>query len=277
MYETTKTIYHTHLELQRAMQEDFNPLPYSTLNEKFGVADEETVPTGRYPAMEYIAIGRGGHRGRIASDGATLTDILQHDVTDAALFEHLPFVVRPVSEDLTPAERAKYGMRTLVERNGKQYFAYYLKRVNLSQTYPELKEITVLDGTVSDREYTPTPSQLTPNPLPLSNTQANLASGKHISVTSTLSLSLSATDIQEIMDAVLVLYDDVAYATISEIATVTAHRTPINTTLGGVNVTYDEAIAAQVANFIPANISLQFTTNGIDSLFSLGHTSPYLR
>jgi hypothetical protein len=262
MYETTKTIYHTHLELQRAMQEDFNPLPYSTLNEKFGVADEEAVPAGRYPAMEYIAIGRGGHRGRIASDGATLTDILQHDVTDAALFEHLPFVVRLISEDLTPAERAKYGMRTLV---------------NLSQTYPELKEITVLDGSVSDREYTPTPSQLTPNPLPLSNTQANLASGKHISVTSTLSVSLSATDIQEIMDAVLVLYDDVAYATISEIATVTAHRTPINTTLGGVNVTYDEAIAAQVANFIPANISLQFTTNGIDSLFSLGHTSPYLR
>lgn len=277
MYETTKTIYHTHLELQRSMPVDFTPMPYSTLNEKFGVGEDLLVPPGEYPAMQFIAIGRGGHRGRIASDGATLIDILQHDITDAALFEHLPFILREVDNDLSAAQRAKYGMRRVVEKNGKSYFAYYLKRVDMSQTYPDVKQITVTDGEVNTSDYTATPAQLSPTPLSLSNTQANMASGKHISVISALEVSLSEADVREIMDAVLVLYDDISYATISELATVTAYRTPYNSTAGGMNVTYEEAACAQIANHIPANISLQFTTNGIESLFSLGHTSPYIR
>lgn len=279
MYETTKTIYHTVLELQRARQDPFTVLPYSTLNEKFGVQPQAAVPAGKYPELQYIAIGRGGHRGRIAGDGATLVDILQHDIVDAALFEHIPFILRPITDDLDPAKRANYAMRTLIEKNGQSYFAYYLKKLVIPQTYPDIKEITIDQGgsTVETRDYTPTPAQLTPTPQMLSNNQQNLASGKLISVSTTLQISLSADDIQEILDAVVTLYDDVGYATISEMAAVTGYTSVVNTTLGGVAVSYEEAIAAQVANFIPANHDLQFNSDGIDSLFDLGHTSPYLR
>jgi hypothetical protein len=276
MYATVKTIYHTHLELLKALNKPFTVIEHSTLNEKFGIEANTLVEAGAYPELSYIAIGRGGHRGRMTAGGSTLIDILQHNIKHAALYEHLPFIMREVGNDLAPSVRQNYGMRRLEEHNGTQYFVYYLKKINYESSYPEIKELLVSDGEVTDSEYIPLPAQLNPVPIPYSNTTVNTSSGKHISVQSTIEIKLTETDIAEIIAAVEIIYGDTGFATISEIAAVTASIQTVSTTVGGLNVSYDEAIAAQIANFIPANIDLKFTTKEISNTYSLGNISPYV-
>lgn len=277
MYETKKTIYHTHLELQRSLRNGFTPLEHSTLNEKFDVALEETLPTDVYPDIYYIAIGRGGHRGRLTADNATIIDILEHDPRDAALYEHIPFALRPINNDFSDEERLNYGLRTIRTYNGQEYYAYYLKRIDLSRGYPEVDEIIVEDGETTSTAFVPTPALLTPTPLPLATTRANAASGRHINVSSTLSIELTQADLNLIVEACEIIYGDVAYATISELATVSAIPSEYTSTLGVTEVTYIEAMSAQICNHIPINLPVQRTTNGVEFLFSLGHTSVRIR
>lgn len=278
MYQTQKTIFHTDLELQRILKKGFTPMDYSTLNEYFNVAAGEETDDDMYPEVKYIAIGRGGHRGRLDASGLTLIDILQHDATDAVLYEHIPFIVREVDNDLSIEERNRYGMRVLVERNGINYFAYYLKAVDLTQSFAKVQTITPdEEGGVQFETYQPTPAQLSPTPLTLSNVEQNLSNGKHLTVSSDINITLTATDIDEIIQAVIIMYGDVSYATISEIATVTAIPKTINSTLGDINATYVEAIHAQIANHIPANYGLQFSSTGIDAIYTMEHTCPHLR
>ena len=253
-------------------------MDYSTLNEYFNIATNEEVEDDVYPEVKYIAIGRGGHRGRLDATGLTLIDILQHNATDAVLYEHIPFIVREVDNDLSIEERGNYGMRVLVERNGVNYFAYYLKAVDLAQSFAKVQTITPNDdGDVDFETYEPTPAQLSPTPLTLTNVEQNLSNGKHLTVSSDINITLSAADIDEIIQGVIILYGDVSYATISEIATVTALTKTINTTLGDVSATYVEAIHAQIANHIPANYGLQFSSTGIDAIYTMEHTCPHLR
>lgn len=276
MYATIKTIYHTNLELLKALKKPFSAIEYSTLNEKFNVQASATLPVGVYPELGYIAIGRGGHRGRLTSSGATIVDIMQHNIKHASLYEHLPFIMRPIDEDLEHSERLKYGMRTLIEKNGVHYFAYYLLKVNYASSYPEIEELTVADGEVTTVPYSPSPSQLNPTPIPYSNADVNLSTGKHISVQSTVEVELDRVAIAEILNAVEILYGDTAYATISEIATITGIPKVVNTTLGGVNIAYEEVLAAQIANHIPANIDIRYSTESIKQVYVLGNTSPYV-
>ena len=277
MSDVTKTIYATYLELMKELKVPFTPIEYSTLNAKFGIAENETIADGVYPELQYIAIGRGGHRGRITTGGGTVVDVIPHGIAHAVLYEQIPFIMREVDNDLSANERLKYGMRHLVNKDGINYFAYYLKRLDFTSTYPVIKEITISDGNVTSAEYAPGIQQLSALKPEYSNNAVNTSSGKHLSVESTLTMELTANDIAEIINAVDISYGDISYAIISEIATVTAVPTDITTDLGGVNATYKEAVAAQIANHIPTNIVLQFATEGITHHYTLGHVAPYVQ
>jgi hypothetical protein len=276
MYATIKTIYNTQLELLKALNKPFSAIEYSTLNEKFNIQANATIPAGVYPELKYMAIGRGGHRGRLTSSGATLVDVIQHNIKHAALYEHIPFIVREVDNDLSVADRTKYGMRTLIERNGVHYFAYYLKKITFDSTYPVIEELTVAGGSVDSITYVPTPSQLSPAPIPYSNANVNVSTGKHISVESAVEVVFTKDDLAEIIAGVEILYGDPGFATISEMATVTAIPTAVDTTLGGVNISYEEALVAQIANHIPANLDIRYTTESIKQTIFIGNTAPYI-
>ena len=89
---TVKTIHHVNLELYRSMGVPFAIDNFSTLNEKFSLGNI-TPPVSGYPEIKYMGIGRGGHKNVTGTGGSSLVDILKHGVTDAVLFEQIPFVL----------------------------------------------------------------------------------------------------------------------------------------------------------------------------------------
>lgn len=101
----------------------------TTLNEKFGILPYIRTPKGvkgapTYPKLKYFTIGIGCDT---KTDDETNYYLSEHSPVDAALFKHIPFVLREPHNDLTISERKKYRLRTEIYVNGVTYIAYYAK------------------------------------------------------------------------------------------------------------------------------------------------------
>lgn len=274
MKNTVKTVHHVNLELLRSMGLPMTIDNYSTLNEAFDIPNINP-PTVGYPEIKYMSIGRGGHRNVTGTGGSSLVDILIHGVTDATLFEALPFVLVPIAEDLTPAERAKYRIRKLETHNGNEYFAYYLKVIDADAIVPTSRIVTLDDGlVVQDEAYVPVVSSQSPVPVDTSNTIVNTVTGRHIVIQSEIKVDLNANDITRFTDAVAIIYGDTRYATISEIGIVAAYDKEITNNLGGIDATYTEVQTAQVMNFIGTELPLQHNPASASLTYGLSNSMP---
>lgn len=122
-----RTIYGLDLELSRLAGKQYNVIDNTSLNEKFNVLTEDDVPEGIYPTLKYFAIGVGEVD---IVDGNKGYSYSKHSPVDAALFHHIPFVMKPIDEDLLPSERDKYRFRKIETFNGSDYACYYLKEID---------------------------------------------------------------------------------------------------------------------------------------------------
>ena len=77
MTNVTRTIYASALQSAQVLGIPYDIVDNTTLNEKFGILDG-IHPTEGYPVMQYLAIGRGGHRNASGADGASLTRLNTH-------------------------------------------------------------------------------------------------------------------------------------------------------------------------------------------------------
>lgn len=265
---TQPTIHHSKLEGLRSLGVAFDFDEHSTLNEHFSVLINEGLPGG-YPLTQYLAIGRGGHRNR----GASMTDSLHHSPTDARLFEHVPFIVRPVANDLTPTERQSYRMRTVRTYSGTQYAVYWLKRVDLSGSRPKTSIVTISGGRITNTTpYVPPTTSQTPTPITISNNNVNLADGRYLSVETEVVLELNANDVQEIIAACQIVFGNISYATISEVAICAGFEKAI--TSGG-SVPVNEVTHCQVMSFDSPIVPLQGHPKQATFSYGLSNLMPY--
>lgn len=284
---TQKTVHHTNLELVRALSVQFIPQPFSTINQHMNVLVAESqaaLPPGEYPTVQYLAIGRGGHTVMTdAGTNATLVDILRHGPTDARLFEHIPFIIRETASPLTATEREDYRMRTVETIGGTEYEIYWMKKIQVASTQPEMTVFTIEDGEVIQSDpYVPSNNSQNPQPIVVDNNDLNLADGRYISVKSAVNLSFDTNDIEEIITACEVYYgtqispgtNASSFATISEIAVCSGVDLIVTPASGG-EPAIKEVTHAQVANFIGTELPLQAHPKSLALDYGLATTQPY--
>ena len=263
------------LDILRSLNVPFTIDQYSTLNEKFNIGNV-APPSSGYPIIQYLAIGRGGHANVVGSGNNTLVDILQHSVTDAALFEQIPFVLVPTSADLAPLERAKYRIRVLETYAGIDYFAYYLKVIPTASITAEARIIELSNGVItSDTAYVPSIASLSPTPVDISNTVINVVNGRHLVVQAVLPVVFDSTDIANIIYACVTKYGDIRYATISEIGVVGGFDISVTNNLGGVTATYLEIRSGQIMAFIGTIEELQQNPSSVTLQYALSNSMPF--
>ena len=275
-YNSVKTIHLDYLNLCRSRQLDFSPLDYSTLNEKHGILAGESVPSGKYPIEQWVAIGRGGHANVAGNGGAALQDVLQHSITDAALFDQIPWRLEEITnpgtgtDDLDLNTRLNYRLRKQITVDNVDYNAYYLKKLPVPASLPEANVLTTENGDTTSAAFVPSASMLTPTPVQLQPGQTIENTGKHISVRLPNTIVLLEDDIDMIVEACEIIYGDAAYATISELALVSGHD------VDNLHASYPELIAAQCCNFIGTNIPLSWSRDSVTFNFDIGDTQPQL-
>ena len=271
----TRTVYGAQLQTCLLLNLPLSILPNTTLNEKFGVLPTVSISTTDKPAMKYVSIGNGGHKTVTGAEGISAPYPVQHNPTDSSLFKPIPFVLRDVSNDLTNAERASYGLRRLETHDGKPYIAYYLKRLDYSDVVAKLTFKTVLNNITTTTDFIPNQSNLDPTPPPLSSTGVNVTTGSYIAATAKVPFILTESEIKELLDVATIIYGNDNLAIISEIALCSGVDKVVAVDAGGpapFNMT--EAIGVQVVTFISTFFSCKFDNSGISILLDCGASEP---
>ena len=273
MRTITRTVYGARLQTLQYFGLPYTHINHTTLNEKFDVFPDQRPEVGEMPRNRYYCIGNRGHRLAVGADGSPITDELQHQPSDASLFNFLPFIMRRADEDLSSGDRAKYCLRKAVTYGGVNYIAYYGKRLNLTDVTVQMLNNVVDEGVTTVTPFTPTGSNLNPTPPNIPPTGSIVTSGDFLAVSALIDLDLDAEAIAEIVECAAIIYGDERMAIISEVALV-AGVDKILTATAGFN--YNEVVEATVTAFLTDYQAVSYSNSGLKLTLDVGAVEPLL-
>lgn len=276
MEAIVRTVYGANLQTAQLLGVPFQVVPNSTLNDKFNISNAIVLNSTDMPRMQYVSIGNGGHRMKVTGTNTLqVPEPIQHRTTDAALYSHLPFVLRPIGNDLTASERERYALRRLETIAGEDYFAYYLRRMDLTGVAAQMEYKTVVADVTTATPFIPTAGNLSPTPPVVVTGGSVSTSGDYVTASAIVYFNLDAFDIAEILNACNIIYGSEDYAIISEIG-LCSGVDKIVTALDslGTGFNFNEVIAAQIVSHISSFHALRFTSSGVNTLFDVGATEP---
>ena len=200
---SNRTIYNIDLSLAKDIGADYVILQNTSLNQKFNIAIDKTVPVGIYPTTKYYAIGNGGLN---AMAGISGYDYSKHSPLDAALFNHIPFIMRILTNDIPATEQANYRFRTIEIHNNVQYACYYLKAIPNIDYRNMLYRISVNNGMP---QLTPFNNNVTTllNPIPVdkTNTVVNVNDAEYITKIAKLEFTFTVDELSELTNVFNIL------------------------------------------------------------------------
>lgn len=277
MRTVTRTVYGAAINSALQLGIPYLPPENSTLNQKFSIhANLNPSPNERY-RMNYIVIGNGGHQVITGADGIPYTTPNNHKATDAALFRHIPFVLRELDDDLTAGDRAKYALRRLETHDGVQYVAYYARRIDLDNASISMQKTSIVEGIQSTQPFVPTSANLNPQPLIDVEQQSNVitSSGDFVTASAPVEILFEAIDAQELRNVARVLYGSENLSVISEIGFVAGvERDLTGPIVDSGTITYRDVVGASITTHVSVYYQLNLQNNGFTLAADVGVTEP---
>lgn len=249
------------------------PLPNSTLNQKLDILADQDIAVGTQTAVEYIAIGNGGHD-FVEVAGRKKWVARKHEPTDTALFNQLPFILRPLANDLTVGQRTKYRLRRVETHGGASYAAYYLRKLDLTDVEVSLELRHVDGGVTTSSPYVPTIENINPVPSSLITGEPVTTSGDYIAATAQVPFVMTTDEIAEFVSACSIIYGEEGFSEISEIATVAAQDVLTTGQFSGGNQQYTDVLRAQITSFIPTAFVTEYLSDSLTLNLDIGTVEP---
>ena len=276
MDNNVRSIYGAYLQTCALLGFNVDIKPNSTLNQKFDLFPNEIFNSGETPTVKYLTIGNGGHTASMGVDGLPLINPVPHSPRHAALYNHLPFIIREVGEDLTPGERLLYRLRVPRTIDGVNYMCYYAKVLDMSMVEPKIELRNNTDGIITATDFTPSLADL--NPVkPVIPVNGNITStGNYLASTAKIEFVMNETEITELLNACNIIYGSDNYAFISEIGLCSGVDRTLMGNFGGPPSAYTEAVGVQIMNFISTAIPAYALSTSITQTIDVGSTSPLL-
>ena len=230
---------------------------YTTLNERYNVLAEESIGPkhGKDFELKYFGIGvRGSNCNGTDANGVSKMKINQHQPTDMNLFVQIPFACRPLDDDFDNLNRAKYRMRVVENGyDGNAYAFYYIKLINFDRYNPEVSKITRDEnGNELPVPYTPDRDSLfNPQPVDFTSVGSVPVSDTYLNYSGLLDCTLNAQDLQEIMNACRIKFNDAGYGSVSETCVYWGYDTVTDGRIGqGATIRYDEVMSCVASHFV---------------------------
>jgi hypothetical protein len=276
MQKIVPTQLSNYLQVSSFLDTPFQQFEDTTLNQKFDIQAGALLPPGSRPALKFYTIGIGGHGYTMGPNSIPLSQVIDHSSGDAGLYRHLPFVLRPINDDLTAGERSRYCLRKIIEVDGTNYVAYYGKRLNMTGVIPKMTKRTIVDDQTVIEEYVYTEANLSPTPPEIPNTGAVTTSNEYLATSAVIPMPFTEADVAELYNVAEILFGDRRMAVISEFGFCTAvdADVSINTPAGA--VTFKETICAQIATIISGHYEMIYNSKGFDFNLEVGAVQPLL-
>lgn len=255
----------------------FEKVENTTLNQKFDIQASTPLPANALPSLKCFTIGIGGHTYVQGSNGIPLSQGLDHTSGDFGLYKHIPFVIRAMNDDLTADQRKRYALRKVIEVDGVNYYAYYAKRLDLTDVKPRMTKRTVVDGETQIDLYVPEEkTNLSPTPPSIPNTGAVTTSGEYLATSAVIPLPFTENDVQELFNVAKILFGDERYAIISEFGFCTGVDQAVTITTTNGQVTFNEVLACQISSIISGHYEMVYNSKGFDFSLEVGAVQPLL-
>ena len=276
MQKIVPTQLSNYLQVSSFLDTPFQQFEDTTLNQKFDIQAGALLPPGSRPALKFYTIGIGGHGYTMGPNSIPLSQVIDHSSGDAGLYQHLPFVLRPINDDLTAGERSRYCLRKIIEVDGTNYVAYYGKRLNMTGVIPKMTKRTIVDDQTVIEEYVYTEANLSPTPPEIPNTGAVTTSNEYLATSAVIPMPFTEADVAELYNVAEILFGDRRMAVISEFGFCTAvdADVSINTPTGA--VTFKETICAQIATIISGHYEMIYNSKGFVFNLEVGAVQPLL-
>ncbi len=260
-------------------------LEKSTINEKMNINADVVPDASDRQKLGLLMIGDGGHGVRMIGNRPIPTPV-RHMPTDVGLYNATPFVLRPVANDLSDEERKRYALRLEVEINGRRYYAYYARRINLRGKRVGNYSVTVENGikTITDFEYTDLNVRPPIPEIPNFNGDYKFdstapivvpANGKYVTANIVYDVDFDANDVQELMNVAKILYNDPGAAIVSEFALCysVSKEIPVHSAVGS-DFTMLEEIGVQAGVFVSTFTNVAMDNGGLTWAVQVGQSSP---
>jgi len=261
-----KTMYGMHLKINMLLGLPHTDLPNTTLNEKFNILPNMPITPGVYPTIKYLTLGIGGN----TVTDSSIYKYSKHRSTDGALFDHIPFIIRPLTSDLVGVERDKYRLRVIETHNSIDYACYYAKVVNTFINRPSLNEVTTTNGITSIKEITTNDASiLSPAPRVITNYLDQTKNTYSVKIAK-IGFNLYLSDINEIRDAMTIRLGSIHNLT--EVGVVSGIDTP--------TATGNEVTNATMFYFSEIDIDTQININNQTDIvrnIEIGGMEPILK
>lgn len=251
-------------------------LPNSTLNQKLGIAESLTPSANDSLITRYVVIGNMGHDFIRGQNGRPKWIAVHHLPRHASLYNMMPFVLRPINDDLSPAERIKYRLRRVEQHRGSSWVAYYGRVLDLTGTKSTLEYRRVQDGVTTSVPHIPTLEDLSPVPPTLVAGEAVLTTGDYLATTAKCPFTMNKQDMEYFQQACEIIEGESGFDIISEIGVVQGIDRTISAEVNGIQQNITEVIYAQITSFISAAWIASQSTDGATAMLDIGNVEPML-
>jgi hypothetical protein len=274
MDNITRTIYGSMVQTALLLGRPVTYPANSTLNEKLDINKNTTPSASEKPVLGYFCIGNKGHKITMGGENVAAPEPIPHAATDAALFGQIPFVLRPLNNDLSTTARARFALRRVEVHDSVSYAAYYLRRIDLSAVTPQMIYATVANGTTTETAFVPSAANLNPTQPQVDSQGQWIVSGDYVVAKAILGLLMTEDDINELLNVAMVMYSTQKYAIISEIGLCTGVDKLVSVSQAGGNFNMMEAIGVQIASHIPTFYSAVSNNRNLSIDMNVGATEP---
>lgn len=271
---STHTVYGNYMNLLARLGKSYEHIPFGSLNERLNFAKNERPAPGVIPKIGYLMTGVGGHYNDIINNNIAIHRLYQHDAGDASPFIPTPQVLRPIANDLTPAQRAMFAGRVIETHGGEMYAGYYLRRLDMTNVVPRMEYRTINpDKSIVVSQFIPDSTNLKPVPKEVAVNGTNTTLSEFLSVSAVVEVPWERWHIDEFLNASKILYGTEDAAIISETAICSA----VDKTIQVGQLSYTEAIAAYVETFAQAKIDMTSSTLDFNMVINVGVSEPIYR
>lgn len=251
----------------------------ATVNENLAIFANER-PTSNEPIrLDTLVIGNGGFTCTPGNNGRSRIIPRNHVATNASLFENMPFVLRPVDDDLSTTEREDFCLRKEVSHGGKNYYGYFGYNMNITKDnlIVNMIKVTKEDGTVIETPFVPDDKDLHPKPIDLPTESAIVASDVSVRISALVRVTLNERIVREIVDAAKILNNgDETSAIISEMALCTSAKRRVSVPSTDGQIEFSESIGTQVYTFSAELAALYYNKQELTIDFDIGSQIPLL-
>lgn len=275
MDKSVRTVIGDKLQTAQKLNRPYTFSPNSVMNKELGVFPDD-LPS-ETPWTQYAAVGIGGLSARFIGDNRRLELFpIPHQATHTGMYEQIPFVIRPVTDPLTEAERLNFRLRRVMDIKGVRCEMWYLRRLDLSETVVQMEYRTIQDGVVISDPWEPTANDQRPKPWVVNPGQVLVTGDDYVASSAKSTFRFSPWDITELLNVGKMLFDSETAITVSELALCSGVDARKRADFNGANLEYTEALGVQINDFVSTLLPAAYNRAGASINLDIGAVEPLL-